>query len=83
MLGQLTVEFLSLGTLVALAAVPLGLGVAYGVTRAAGLGSVSMSWTGGIALALAAIFVTLAVGLVSTLAAYTAAPARVLRNLRL
>jgi len=80
LLGQLTVEFLSLGTLVALAAMPLGLSVAYGVARAAGLGSVSVSWTGGVVLAMAATFVTLAVGWVATLSAYTATPARVLRN---
>lgn len=80
LLGQLTVEFLSLGTLVALAAMPLGLSVAYGVARAAGLGSVSVSWTGGVALAMAATFVMLAVGWVATLGAYTTTPARVLRN---
>ena len=83
LLGQLTVEFLGLGTLVALAAVPLGLGVAYGVARAAGLGGASVSWTSGIALAMAATLVMLVVGLVSTLGAYTASPARVLRNSRL
>jgi len=83
LLRQLVVEFLGLGALVALAAVPLGLCVAYGVARAAGLGNVSVSWTSGITLAMVAIFVTLAVGLVSTLGAYTAAPARVLRNRRL
>jgi len=80
LLGQLTVEFLSLGTLVALAAMPLGLSVAYGVARAAGLGSVSVSWTGGVALAMAATCVMLAVGWVATLSAYTTTPARVLRN---
>jgi len=80
LLGQLTVEFLGLGTLVALAAVPLGLSVAYGVARTAGLGSVSISWSGGVALAVAAIFVTLAVGVVMTLGAYNTAPARALRN---
>lgn len=82
LLGQLAVEFLGLGTLVALAAVPLGLSVAYGVARAAGLGSVSLSVSGGIVLAVAAIFVTLAVGLMVTLGTYTATPARVLRNRR-
>ena len=80
LLGQLAVEFLGLGVLVALAAVPLGLGVAYGVARAAGLGNVSVSWSGGMALAGAAIAVTLGVGLLATLGAYTATPARVLRN---
>ena len=83
LLGQLAMEFLGLGTLVALAAVPLGLSVAYGVTRAAGLGSVSVSWADGVALAVVAIFVTLAVGLLTTLGAYIAVPARVLRNRRL
>jgi len=80
LLGQLTVEFLSLGTLVALVAVPLGLSVAYGVARVAGLGAVTVSWGGGFALAVAAIFVTLAVGVVMTLGAYTTPPARALRN---
>jgi len=80
LLGQLTVEFLGLGTLVALTAVPLGLSVAYGVTRAAGLGSLSVSWTGGVALSVVAILVTLAVGLLTTMGAYTAVPARVLRK---
>jgi len=83
LLGQLTVEFLSLGTLVALAAIPLGLSVAYGVARAAGLDSVSVSWTGGVALAMVATLVMLAVGWVATLGAYTTTPARVLRDRRL
>jgi len=83
LLGQLVVEFLGLGILVALTAVPLGLGIAYGVAYAAGLGSVSVSWTGSIALAMMAILVTMAVGLVATLGAYGAVPARVLRNYRL
>jgi putative ABC transport system permease protein len=80
LLGQLTVEFFGLGTLVALAAVPLGISVAYGVTRAAGLASLSVSWTSSVALAVVAIFVTLAVGLLTTLGAYTTVPARILRN---
>jgi putative ABC transport system permease protein len=83
LLGQLVVEFLGLGMLVALTAVPMGLGVAYGVAYAAGLGSVSVSWTGGIVLAVIATLVTLAVGLVATLGAYNAVPARILRNSRL
>jgi putative ABC transport system permease protein len=80
LLGQLAMEFLYLGTLVALTAVPLGLSVAYGVTSAAGLGSVSVSGTGSIALAVVAIFVTLVVGLLTTLSTYSAAPANFLRN---
>jgi putative ABC transport system permease protein len=83
LLSQLVVEFLALGTLVVLAAVPLGLSVAYGVTRAAGIGNVSVSWTGGITLGIVAIIVTLVVGLLVTLGAYTATPARILRNRRL
>lgn len=80
LLSQLTVEFLGLGTLVALAAIPLGLGISYGVAGAAGLGTVHVEWTGAITLAVAAIGVTLVVGLLVTFSAYTAAPARVLRN---
>jgi len=80
LLGQLAVEFLGLGTLVAFVAVPLGIGAAYGVARAAGLGSVSVSWTGGLSLALCAIVVTVIVGLLVTFSTYTAAPARVLRS---
>ncbi len=80
LLGQLAVEFLGLGTLVALSAVPLGLSVAYAVARTAGLGTVSISWFGSIALAGAAIVVTLLIGLAATLSAYTATPARILRD---
>jgi len=83
LLGQLAVEFLGLGALVAVTAVPLGLSVAYGVAHAAGLGNVPVSWTGGVSLAVAAVFVTLAVGLMVTLSAYSATPARTLRNRRL
>ena len=83
LLGQLALEFLALGSLVALAAVPLGFGIAHGVTAAAGLGAVTVSWTGGITLAVAATLLTLTVGLVATLGAYTTTPARVLRNRRL
>ena len=80
LLGQLTVEFLILGILVAMVAVPLGLSIAYAVVYAAGLGSVSVLWTSSIMLAVAATLVTLVVGLVATLGAYTAVPARILRN---
>jgi len=80
LLGLLTAEFLGLGMLVALAAMPLGLGVAYSVAHTVGLGSIWVSWTGGVALAVVAIFVTLAVGLAATLGAYAAVPARILRN---
>jgi putative ABC transport system permease protein len=83
LIGQVALEFLGLSTLVSLTAVPLGLGVAYGVTHAAGLGSVSVSWTGGISLAIGATFVTLVVGMLTTLSSYTAVPARALRNRRL
>ncbi len=55
----------------------------YGVARAAGLDSVSVSWTGGVALAMVATLVMLAVGWVATLGAYTTTPARVLRDRRL
>ena len=84
LLGQLAVEFLGLGALVSLAAVPLGLIIAYGVALAAGLGSggddVGVSLGGAVVLAMIAIIVTLVVGMVATLGAYTATPARVLRN---
>ena len=80
LLGQLTVEFLALGVLVALAAVPLGFGVAHGVARAAGLASTSVAWSGGLMLAGVAVFVTLGVGVLVTLGAYTQPPARALRN---
>ncbi len=83
LLGLLMAEFLGLGTLVALVAVPLGSGVAYGVAHAAGLGNVGLSWTGGIVLAVIAIFVTLAVGFAVTLRVYTTKPARALRNRQL
>lgn len=80
LLGQLTVEFLALGALVALAAVPIGLGVAYGVARAAGLANAHVAWSGALGLAALAVAVTLAVGLLATLGAYLQAPARALRN---
>jgi putative ABC transport system permease protein len=83
LLGQLTAEFLGLGLLVALAAVPLGLSVADSVAHTVGLGSVWVAWTGGVTMAVVAIFVTLAVGLAATLGAYTVVPARILRNRQL
>ena len=83
LLGQLTTEFLGLGVLVAFTAVPLGLSVAYSVAHTVGLDSVSVSWTGGVKMAVVAIFVTLAVGLVATLGAYTVVPARILRDRQL
>lgn len=80
LLSQLMVEFLALGIVVALAAVPLGFGVAFGVGRAAGLDALGVSWTGGLILAVAAILITLTVGFAATLSAYTTTPARILRN---
>ncbi|HEY9163629.1 MAG TPA: FtsX-like permease family protein [Magnetovibrio sp.] len=80
LLGVLTVEFLGLGVLVTVAAVPLGMGIAYGVARASGLEGASVAWSSGLALAVAAIVVTLGVGLMVTVGAYRAAPARLLRN---
>jgi putative ABC transport system permease protein len=83
LVSQLVVEFLALGMLVVLAAVPLGLSVAYGVTRAAGIGKMSVSWTSGITMGMVATSVTLFVGLLVTMGAYTTTPARFLRNRRL
>jgi len=83
LLGHLAVEFAVLGVLVSVVAVPLGLGVAGGVSRAAGLtgpGMMGLALGGGVQLALIAISVTVAVGLVATWGAYTAAPSRYLRN---
>ena len=85
MLGHLAVEFAALGVLVSIVAVPLGLVVASGVSRAAGLpggglSAASVALGGGLQLALIATLVTIAVGLVATWGAYTAAPSRYLRN---
>lgn len=80
LLGQLTVEFLGLGALVALAAVPLGLGVAYAVARVAGLENAHIPLSGALVLAAIALLVTLGVGLLATLGAYAQPPARALRN---
>jgi putative ABC transport system permease protein len=78
--GQLMMEFIALGSLVALVALPLGLAVAWAVARAAGLGGLDVSWTGSLALAITAILVTLAVGLLVTLNIYSVSPAQVLRR---
>ncbi len=83
LLGHVALEFLALGALVSLAAAPLGFGIAYAVAGAAGLDGVGVSWVGGVALAVLAMLVTLAVGLLATFGAYTATPARVLRNRRI
>ena len=84
LLGQLTVEFLGLGVLVSVAAIPLGLIIAYGVTLAAGLGGgdgdIGMALGGAVILAVIATVVTLGVGMLATMGAYTATPAKVLRN---
>jgi len=82
LLGQVILEFLWLGVLVALAAVPLGFLIAAAVAGAAGLGTASLPWTGGVTLAAAATLLTVMVGLLVTLGAYTTTPARVLRNRR-
>ena len=82
LLGQLIVEFLGLGLLVALVAVPLGLGIAFGVSQAAGLGSTTVSWSSGIMVAATTTLIVLVVGLATTVGAYTATPSRVLRNRR-
>jgi len=80
LLGHVTLEFIGLGALVALAAVPLGFLIA--VAAAAGLSGVSLSWIGGITLAATATLLTLVVGLLATFGAYTTTPARVLRSRR-
>lgn len=82
LLGQLTLEFLALGILVALAAVPLGFGIAHAVTSVVGLGGVGVSWNGGVALAGAATLLTLTVGLLATAGVYTKKPAQHLRGRR-
>jgi len=83
LLGQLTIEFIGLGLLVALIAVPLGLGISYGIAQVAGLSSLSTPWIDSIWLAATAILVTLAVGLLATLGVYKVSPARILRDNRL
>jgi putative ABC transport system permease protein len=80
LLGMLTVEFIGLGALVALVAVPLGLAIAYGVARVAGLQSTGVAWSSGLMLAGVAVLLTLGVGLLVTVGAYRAAPARLLRS---
>ena len=82
LLGHVTLEFLWLGALVTLAAVPLGLTIAFAVAGAAGLGAVSLLWAGAVTLAAAATLLTVMVGLLATLGAYTTTPARVLRSRR-
>jgi len=80
LLRLLAVEFVGLGVLVALVAMPLGLAVAGGVAYAAKLADVQIAWTGGLGLAGLAIVVSVIVGLAATWGAYTAAPARYLRR---
>jgi len=82
LLGQLTLEFLVLGLLVAMVAMPLGFAIAYAVAYAAGLGHVGISLAGGAVLAIAATLLTLIVGLLATFSAYATTPARILRNRR-
>ncbi|HEY9079797.1 ABC transporter permease [Magnetovibrio sp.] len=80
MLIHLAVEFATLGVLVSLIAVPLGMTVAAGVSRAAGLADATIAIGGGVQLALIATLVTVAVGLLATWGAYASAPSRYLRN---
>lgn len=80
LLRQLAVEFAALGVVVALVAVPLGLGVAFAAARAAGLDGGAVPVVGALTLAVLGIAVTVGVGLAVTVGTYTAAPARVLRR---
>lgn len=80
LLRQLAAEFLALGTLVALVAVPLGLLIAHAVADAAGLSDASLPWSGGLKLALATTLLTVVVGLATTARAYRTPPARNLRD---
>ncbi len=80
LLSQLMVEFLALGCVVAMTALPLGFGVAYGVTRAVDIGGFNIPWVSGVTLAVATICATLLVGFVVTLRAYATKPARILRE---
>jgi len=80
LLRQLAAEFLVLGALVALVAVPLGVLIAHAVAGAAGLTDVSLPWTGGLKLAFATTVLTVMVGLAATARAYTTPPARILRD---
>lgn len=80
LLGQVAVEFLGLGVMVAVAAVPIGLAVAHGVANAAGLTGADIGVGGGVQLAALAIGVTVLVGLAATSGAYGAAPSAYLRS---
>lgn len=79
-LSQVVMEFLCLGVVVSAVAVPLGLGVAYSVARAAGLSDVDVSFTGGLQLAALAITVTVCVGVLVTSEAYRSLPSTYLRR---
>lgn len=79
-LGMLAAEFALLGVLVALASVPVGLVLAYGVSHAAGLGHGAINIAGALSLAGVAVSVCVVVGLAATWGAYTAAPSLYLRN---
>lgn len=80
LLGQLLIEFICLGTLVTLTAVPMGLGIGYGVSRVAGIATVGVPWVGGVALAGITVGLTVVVGLLTTRGAYSASPAQILRD---
>ncbi|PCI38217.1 MAG: hypothetical protein COB46_11865 [Rhodospirillaceae bacterium] len=80
LLGQLALEFVALGLVVALVAVPIGLGLAYGVAKAAGLTGVSIGLGGGVQLAALAVVVTVTVGVVVTSGAYRASASTYLRR---
>jgi len=80
LLIQVLAEFMALGLVVSVVAVPIGLGLAYGVARAAGLERAQIGLGGGLPLALFAIGITVAVGLLVTSRAYRALPSAYLRR---
>jgi putative ABC transport system permease protein len=79
-LGQLAAEFIALGVAVSLVSVPLGLGLAWGVAKAAGLETISLRIGSSVQLAMLAIGVTVVVGLIVTSGAYRARPSTYLRR---
>jgi len=79
-LAQLAAEFVGLGVVVSMVAVPLGLGLAWGVAKAAGLSNASLSLGAALQLAGLAVAVTVGIGLIVTSGAYRASPSTYLRR---
>ena len=82
LLSLISLEFLSISVFVSLFAIPLGALIVFAVAKVANLNAMSISLSNAVILCLISTFLTIIVGLISTINVYKSSPLRILNDWR-